>query len=338
MNFDILLIGRKLQNSKNLDRTYKTFRFKLLFNKGFLFYTEYNFRLFFKLLFLKKDILLANDLDTLLPNYLISKLSKTKLVYDSHELFPEVPELINKPFVRGFWLTIEKAILPKLKNCYTVCESIANFYNTKYATNFKIIKNYPTQLEFIKPHKFSFETESKKIIIYQGALNKGRGLELMIDAMQYIENVVFVIIGEGDITNKLKEKVNFTNVSHKVKFIDKKLPEELQRLTVLGDLGISFEEDLGLNYRYALPNKLFDYIQANIPVLVSDLPEMKKVVLKYNVGEVIIDRNSKELATQINLLLKKGKNYYNKDLEKASKELIWKNESKKLIEIFKNVE
>ncbi len=338
MNFEVLLIGRQLKNSKNLNRTYKTFRFKLLFNKGFLFYAEYNFRLFFKLLFLKKDILLANDLDSLLSNYFISKISKTKLVYDSHELFTELPELINRPFTKEIWSLIEGFILPKIRNCYTVCESIANYYNTKYSTNFQVIRNYPEQSKLIQPNKFPFDIENEKIILYQGALNKGRGLELMIDTMQYIDNAIFVIIGDGDLTHELKEKVISTNTSNRVKFVKKKFPEELQKLTILADLGISIEEDLGLNYRFALPNKLFDYIQARIPVLVSNLPEMSQMVLKHNVGEIITDRNSKDMAMQINALLRKGKNYYSKALEKASKELTWQNESKKIIHIFKNID
>ncbi|MCK5639071.1 MAG: glycosyl transferase group 1, partial [Flavobacteriaceae bacterium] len=116
MGFEVLLIGRKLPNSLPVSRNYKTIRMKLLFKKGFLFYTEYNLRLFFKLLSLKKDVLLANDLDTLLPNFLISKIYSKKLVYDSHELFTEVPELVSRPKIRNVWLKIEEFIFPKLKN------------------------------------------------------------------------------------------------------------------------------------------------------------------------------------------------------------------------------
>ena len=326
--FEILLIGRKLPNSLPVNRNYKTTRMNLIFNKGFLFYTEYNLRLFLKLLFTKKDILLANDLDTLLPNFLISRIQNTKLVYDSHELFTEVPELINRPKVQSVWLRIEKTILPKLKNCYTVCQSISDYYNTKYDTSFKVIKNLPIKSELSE--KKLIENDEKKII-YQGALNLGRGIELMIESMQYLENTKFIIVGNGDISTELKQKVEELKFQNKVQFLDRKSPDELKDITLQADLGISFEEDLGLNYRYALPNKVFDYINAEIPILVSDLPEMKRIVNDYLVGEVIVEREPKLIAQQIQDIFKKD---YKEMIIKAKNELNWSTEKEKLKTIF----
>lgn len=338
MNFNVTVIGRKLKNSIPINRKYSTYRFKLLFNKGVLFYAEYNLKLFLKLLFTKKDILLANDLDTLLPNYLASKLFKTKLVYDSHELFTEVPELIDRTFVKNTWLRIEKFIVPKLKHNYTVCNSIANYYNSKYNTNFKTLRNLPFKTTNNLNGTFPFNTNNQKIILYQGALNKGRGLELMIETMKRIDNVIFVIIGSGDVEKQLVLQVKKLNLQEKVKFISKITPKALQKLTPLADLGLSIEEDLGLNYRFALPNKVFDYIQAQVPILVSDLIEMKQIVEQYNVGEIILDRSPTALANQITAMLQKGKSLYSKQLIKASNELIWEKESEKLIEIINNLE
>lgn len=337
-DFEVYLIGRKLNNSISLTRNYQTFLFKLIFNKGFLFYAEYNIRLFFKLLFLKKDILWANDLDTLLPNYLISVLSRKKLIYDSHELFTEVPELIDRPFQRNFWRTLEKISVPKLKNCITVSESIAQYYFKKHQLKFNIIRNFPTHRINQNIAAFPFEIGNNKIILYQGTLNKGRGLELMIDTMPHLSNVVLVIIGNGDIEADLYEKVKELKLTDKVYFLNKIKPEELVNLTPNADLGLSIEEDLGLNYRYALPNKLFDYIQANVPVLVSNLPEMRKIVEQYEVGEFIKNREPIQLAQQIERMLSKGKEFYKFNLEAASNELNWENESKKLIEILNNLE
>jgi hypothetical protein len=196
--YRVLLIGRKLKNSIPISRDYKTKRIQLLFNQGFLFYAEYNFRIFLLLFFSKKDILLSNDLDSLFANYAASVLQNKKLVYDSHELFPEIPELVHRPFVKKFWSSLEKLVLPKLKNTYTVCKSIADFYNKTYTTNFKVVNNSPTfkKVEF---SKLPFSTDGKKIIIYQGALNIGLGLELMNDAMEYLENYLLIIVGNGDI-------------------------------------------------------------------------------------------------------------------------------------------
>lgn len=328
--FDILLVGRKLKDSLIVQRNYSIKRIQLVFNDGFLFYAEFNIRLFFFLLFNKKDILLSNDLDTLLPNYLISKLQHKKLVYDSHELFPEVPELVNKPIVKKIWIGLEKVMLPNLKNSYTVCQSIADFYKEKYQTDFKVIKNYP-YLKNKQKDIFSFEKKGKKIILYQGAINIGRGLELMIKTMHFLPNCCFIIIGKGDIDEQLKQLVAKENINN-VKFLGKIEPNELQKITPNADLGISLEEDLGLNYRFALPNKIFDYIHAEIPILISDLPEMKRIVMNYKVGEIVKKRDPKIIANQINVLLQKD---FSNRLKQVKKEFVW--EEKKLIKIFKNL-
>ncbi|WP_299670186.1 glycosyltransferase [uncultured Polaribacter sp.] len=331
--FDVLLIGRKLKNSKPLERKYKTKRFQLFFNTGFLFFAEFNFRLFCYLLFKKKDILLANDLDTLLPNYLISSIQNKKIVFDSHELFPEIPELVNRPNIKKVWLNLEKWIVPKIKNNYTVCNSIATFYKLAYNVNFETILNLPSKKE-IQKGELSLETNGKKIILYQGAINIGRGLELLIETMDFLNNHILIIIGNGDMYSVLKEKVAQKKLDHTVFFLGTMLPNELHKITPLADLGISLEEDLGLNYRFALPNKIFDYIQAEVPILVSNLPEMKQVVLDYHVGEIVRNRAPKKLATQIKQLLEKD---FTKELKVAKTKLIWEQQEEKLLSIFKNL-
>jgi glycosyltransferase involved in cell wall biosynthesis len=331
--FDVLLIGRKLKNSAPIKRKYKTKRFTLIFNSGFLFYAEYNLRLFLYLFFTKKDVLLANDLDTLLANYLISKLHRKKIVLDCHELFPEIPELVKRKKVKNIWLFLEKKLLPKVEYKYTVCDSIANYYQEKYQTHFEVFKNLPRRKK-LEIGQFNFDTKNKKIILYQGAINIGRGLELLIETMKYLDNHLFIIIGNGDIFQQLQEKVYLKKLEQKVFFLGKMSPESLHKITPLAHLGISIEEDLGLNYRFALPNKIFDYIQAEVPILVSDLPEMKQVVLKYNVGEIVTNRNPKELAIQIEMLLEKD---FSSELKKAKNELIWENQEERIVEFFNKI-
>ena len=334
-NFNVLLIGRKLSYSIHVKRDYSIYRMRLFFNKGFLFYAEYNVRLFIKLLFVKTDFLISNDLDTLPSNYLISRVLNKPLIYDSHELFTEVPELVEKHKVKKVWLFIEKVILPKLKYCYTVSDSIANHYNKLYNSNFEVIRNLPRKKPIAKG-SFSFDTKDKKIILYQGAINVGRGIDLMIDTMSYLENSLFIIIGDGDIVEELKLKVDNQILNHKVKFLGRITPKKLSQITPLADIGISLEEDLGLSYRYALPNKLFDYIQAQVPVIVSNLPEMKKIVEQYNVGKTLSIRSPKALSEIVVEMLRKGKKHWESSLRHASSELTWESESIKLKNIFDN--
>ncbi|MDR0798905.1 MAG: glycosyltransferase, partial [Dysgonamonadaceae bacterium] len=118
--YEVKSVGRRLRNSPDLQRPYATRRMRLLFNKGFLFYAEFNLRLFWYLLFDRTDLYLANDTDTLLANYLASKLRRKPLVFDAHEMFPEVPEVIHRKKVHAVWQGLEDFLFPKLTHAYTV--------------------------------------------------------------------------------------------------------------------------------------------------------------------------------------------------------------------------
>lgn len=332
--YEVLLIGKKHKNSKPFHRNYATKRIKLLFQKGVLFYAEFNLRLFFFLLFSKKTILLANDLDTLMPNYLVGKLQRKKVVFDSHELFSEIPELVHRPFVKKIWTLLENWILPNLKNAYTVCDSIALYYAKKHTTKFNVIRNLPMYKNSNRVGEFLFDTSEKKVILYQGAVNVGRGLELMIDSMTFLPNCIFVIIGTGDIFKELEAWIKKKNLGNQIKLLGQISPQKLHTITPLAHLGVSLEEDLGLNYRFALPNKIFDYIQAEVPVLVSDLPEMKKIVMDFKVGEIVSNRTPKILAKQIEKLLEKN---FSIALKVAKNDLIWEHQERDLRAIFENL-
>jgi glycosyltransferase involved in cell wall biosynthesis len=338
MGFDILLVGRKLPESKPItNRTYKTHRMKLLFRKGPLFYAEYNIRLLLFLLFRKAGILLANDLDSLPANYLASVLKRTILVYDSHELFTEIPELISRPKVRSIWYKIEKSILPKIKHAYTVSESIAAIYRQKYGVPFKVVRNLPERTEKAPvSYATDLRTDDRLIILYQGALNIGRGLEYAIKAMTYTDGARLIIAGDGDIAVPLKQLTVDLGLVDRVTFLGKIPLEDIKFITTQADLGLSIEEDMGLNYRFALPNKLFDYIQQQIPVMVGDLPEMRKIVDNYQIGMILKSHEPQQMAEQFHEALfdEEKRNTWKANLKIAANELCWENEEKVLAEIF----
>jgi len=342
MGFEVVLIGRKRSNSLALHRNYKTIRMKLLFNKKFLFYAEYHLRLFFKLFFIKKDVLLSNDLDTLLPNYIISKLFNKKLVYDSHELFTEIAELTDRPRIRKVWLSVEQYIFPKLKNVYTVNESIASFYKKEYAVDVKVIRNVAPKLI----NKTVDVTLSKKVkgnqkmLILQGSgINMDRGAEEAIQMMHYLDDSILYIIGGGDIFDSLRELVQTLHLQDKVFIKDKIVHDRLMEYTKIADLGLSLDKGTNLNYEYSLPNKLFDYMQAQIPILVSDRKEVADLVTKNNIGLVVKSHDPEILATKVREVLANTSQYqtWKHNLEIASKKYTWENEQDELKDIFRNL-
>ena len=341
MDFEVVLIGRRLPTSLALNRDYRTIRMKLLFNKGFLFYAEYSIRLFLKLLFLKKDILLSNDLDTLLPNYVTSKLFNKELVYDSHELFTEIPELEGRPGVKGVWERIEQFIFPKLKRVYTVNDSIASFYKKKYKVDVQVVRNIaPILLDKTIDQELAKNIKGdRKMIILQGSgLNIDRGAEEAVAMMQYIENGILYIIGGGDVFEKLKGQVTTLKLQHKV-FIKDKMPyDELMEYTKIADLGLSLDKGMNLNYEYSLPNKVFDYIQAETPLLVSNRLEIAKLVRENQIGKVVDTHDPKQLATTVDEIFadKQELLSWKNNLKKAAQKYTWENESIKLKTIFKN--
>ena len=344
LGFEVVLVGREKRTSACLDaRVYKTIRFKLLFEKGFLFYACFNLRLFFYLLFHKSDLLVSNDLDTLLPNFLISRLKGIPLVYDSHEYFTGVPEIQQRPFVKKVWTSIEQMIFPKLKHIITVNDSIARLYKKEYGKELLVIRNIPARgiTDKIKSRTELGLPEDKKIVLLQGAgINVDRGAEEAVMAMlpQYgLQDVVLYIIGDGDVINTLKKMVLENALRDRVIFMPRKLYDELINFTANADIGLTLDKDTNINYRYSLPNKIFDYIHAQIPVLASPLVEVKNIVEKYQIGVLTDNFEPQHIAQKISYMLNDKKNieFWKKNLKIASRELTWENEQKELINVFK---
>ncbi len=340
-----VLIGVKRHKSQViLPRKYATKRLCLLFHRGFLFYANYNISLFFYLLFNKFDILVSNDLDSLSANYFAYKIKtfigrkQLKLVYDSHELFTEVPELYNRKFVRNVWLKIEQFILPKLSYTYTVCQSIANYYDKKYKTNMYVIKNMPLCEQYM-PKSLSSKLklpENYKIILYQGALNIGRGIEQIINVMNELDKVIFLVVGKGDIEANLHKMVADKGLNDKVWFTGAMPFEQLKAITKQADIGLVLQEERGLSYHYALPNRLFDFIQAGVPILASNQPEISNIVNSENIGLVVDNLSEKSLLLALNNLLNNEKLIceFKANLKNCASDYCWERQEEVLRKIF----
>lgn len=311
----------------------------LLFEKGPLFYTEFNIRLFFLLLLNPSNLLVSNDLDTLLPNYLVSKIKRLPLVYDSHEHFTEVPELIGRKRVQKIWKAIEKWIFPKLKHVFTVNESLGTIFKEMYGIEVKVVRNVPFRQEYRmeKSRKDLGLPEDKKIVLLQGAgINIDRGAEEAVLAMKYVENAILLVIGSGDVIGKLQHMAAEEHLDGRITFIPKLPFDVLYHYTVHADVGLTIDKDTNINYRYSLPNKLFDYIQARVPVLASDLPEIRKIVMNYNIGLLIENHEPEHIASRIRQMLESPQQIavWKENLKFAASELCWEKEKKTLIDVY----
>jgi len=336
--FFTIEVGRMLPESLPLQRPYVTKRFKLCFRKGPQFYAEYNIRLFFYLLFAKVDLIFANDLDTLPAAFLAAKIRRKKIIYDTHEYFTETPELVHRPKVQAIWQKIENFIFPKLQVIFTVNDSIAELYKKKYNKNLQVVRNIPPTYipSRLKTRKELDLPENKHILILQGTgINKDRGAEEVLTAMQYLQNCILLIIGSGDVLPALQKMTKELQLENKVIFKTKMPFEELRQYTCNSDLGLAIDKDTNLNYHFSLPNKLFDYIHAGIPVLASDLPELKKIINDYDIGYFLQNHDPKNIAATIEYIFENAERYktVKSNTEKAREELCWENEEKNLLQI-----
>jgi glycosyltransferase involved in cell wall biosynthesis len=337
---DITVIGRKSGDCCDSDLVpFKTKRFKMIFKKGFLFYKFFNIRLFIFLLLHKYDILVSNDLDTLMPNFIVSRLRNIPLVYDSHEYFTGIPEIQNRPFVKWVWKSIEKSIFPHLKHVMTVSDSIALQYEKEYGIRPVAVRNCSMKTDQIIAYsrkELKINADNLLMVLQGTGINIDRGGKELIDAINITENVSLLIIGSGNQYEILIEKVSELGLEGRIKFIPKCPWNELMRYTRLADAGLSIDKNSNLNYNFSLPNKLFDYIAAGIPIIATRLPEIEKIMNEFNCGILISEPSPEVISSAIiqlrdnrSLLMKLKRNSI-----RASESLNWERESSKVEELY----
>jgi len=331
--YKVELIGRKRRFSKPLDiKPYKQTRLNCWFDKGKAFYLEYNLRLFFYLLTKRSDVLGAIDLDTAIPNLLVSRLKGKKIVYDAHEYFSELEEVVSRPLVRKMWKSVERFFVPKVDAAYTISNGYKNLFENEYQINFGIIRNVG------EVNKNKIERPHLPVILYQGAVNYGRGLEQTIEAMQWID-AKLLICGKGDVYDELHDLANKYKVQNKVEFKGFVSPNDLRKITPKVTLGLTLFTDEGLSNKHSLCNRFFDYFLAGIPQLAVNYPEYNNFNNEFEIAYLIEKVEPKAIATGINKLLSDTDLY-----ERLAKKCIearethnWQEEKKKIIEIYKRL-
>ena len=331
--YDITLVGRKLPSSLPLaEKKFKQERIRCIWKKGKLFYAEYNIRLFFFLLLKKMDAICAIDLDTIFPCLYISRWKKITRIYDAHEFFSELKEVISRPGIQKVWQRIEKKAVPKFKWGYTVSESIAEEFHRRYRVSYKTIRNVPLLQELDNM------ATSEKFILYQGAVNQARGFEYLIPAMQWI-NARLVICGDGNFMPQLKKLISDYQLEDKIELKGMLAPSALWTIAQQAHIGVAVPEKEGLNQYLALPNKFFDYVHAGLPQVTVDYPEYRKMNKQFEVAVLIDNLAPKRIAAAINNLLVDDVLHrrLKENCLKARQELNWQQEEKKLLSFYQSV-
>ena len=314
--YEVLLIGRN--------------DLKVRSKRSWRFYAEYNIRLFWRLLHTRCDVVWANDTDTLPACWLAARLRNRYLVMDSHEIFPQVPELQERPRVRHVWEWIERTLMPRCDANLTVCQSVADYYHSLLGIKMEVVRNLPATPTPLTPHSSS----TQKTLLYQGAVNLGRGVDWAIDALQWLDDCQLVVAGTGDLIDEMRAYAAQKPWSDRVSFLGRLHPEELEQLTPQADVGLVMLEDMGLNYRFALPNRIGDFVAAGVPIVVSDLPEMAAVVRRFGVGEVMTAPGAEALAHAVKKIL--SRQWSEADFTAARADMDWEKEKQKLLKIIEN--
>jgi glycosyltransferase involved in cell wall biosynthesis len=332
--YKVVLVGRKEAASIPLEpRPFGQKRLRLLSRKGKLFYLEYNIRLFFYLLFRKMDCICAIDLDTIMPCYFISALRRIPRVYDAHELFCEMKEVVSRPAIYKIWKTVERAFVPAFRLGYTVNSFIAGEFEKMYSVKYEVIRNVPLLQSTLPP-----APAGDRFILYQGAVNEGRCFETLIPAMQQV-HAQLVICGKGNYLSQARQLVRDQGLDKKVIFKGPLPPEELRQLTRSAWCGITLFENKGMSNYYSLANRFFDYMHAGIPQLAMNYPAYREINNLYTIAVLIDEPEVRQVATALNDLLDNMDLYktLQNNCKKASEHFNWQEEEKKLIRLYQKI-
>lgn len=279
-------------------------------------------------------IYFAEDIYTLPLSIFAARSKKAKVYYNSRELYSFIGGLRHRKFIQKIISLIERWFIHSANLVLTTGEMDSEFLLQRYGIqNSLVIRNIPLYKKEENPisirDRFKID-HSKKILLYQGVLHEGRGIEKIIKLLPKFENLHFIIIGEGPFRKKFEKTAEENNVKDKVTFSGRVSHEELMKLTPTADIGLALIENISLSYYYALPNKLFEYIMAEVPVLSSNLPQMERIVNQYKVGLVVEPENDFEIESALNRLLASNLSIFKNNCKTASEELNWQKEFEKL--------
>jgi glycosyltransferase involved in cell wall biosynthesis len=334
--YDVTLVGVKRKNSAPLiPRNFKQKRLPIFASRGPVFYLGYWFVLFWYLLFKKADVLCAIDLDTILPVLYVSKIKGVKRVYDAHEIFTEMKEVVTRPKQAKFWNWIADHAVPQFPVGYTVGNYCAQYLAQRHNVHYPVITNATV----LRPLEEIPDRSSNPFILYQGAVNKGRCFEELIPAMQWVE-IPLVICGEGNFLAEAKALTKELKLENKITFKGYVAPDELWHITRKATLGLILLDDVSQNNVYSLANRVFDYMHNALPQVSMDFPEYQAINEKFEIALLLkAPLTPASISEGINQLLK-DKSLYTRMVQnslEARKVFNWQQNEIQLLAIYQKL-
>ena len=306
-------------------------------NKKFYKYLDWTKQVRAKIKNANYDFLIASDLYSLLPICLIK--SKAHIVYDSREIYSELFVNYQRPVRSSVIKKIEKHCIEKVSTVLVSADSdkkyLSKLYSHKKNINYYTIYNFPKNTNANKKTNYlktKYNIKNKNILLYQGVIQEGRGIGKMIQIIKNTSDLVGFIVGSGELRPHYVSQVKKYKLEHKIYFINRVPYKKLLEITASADIGLALISSLSISYKYALPNKLFEYAISGIPCLSSKLPNMQKFINKYKIG-LCVEDDLRSCVDAINFLLtKKQRLFYSKN--KLSSSLSWSSQEKNFLNIF----
>ena len=328
--YDVTLVGFKRKKSKPLvKQPFKQVRLWVMTEQGKLLYLHYWINLFLFLLFRRADVICAIDLDTILPVYYASRLRGKERVYDAHEIFTELKEVISRPAIHKMWSWIGDHTVPRFPVGYTIGDCYAEEFKKLYGVKYGVVRN----ATILKP--LSIPEKKDRFILYQGWVNVGRCFEQLIPAMRHVD-ARLVICGEGNFYAQARKLAREYDLQDKIDFKGYVPPAELVAYTRQAYIGITLFEDTSLSNRLSLGNRFFDYMHSGVPQLCVKFPEYERINAQFEIAALVADPIPESVASALNKMLQ-DEGYYKKLQEnclRAREIYCWQEEEKKLLAIY----
>jgi len=288
----------------------------------------------------RPDAIHAHDLDALPPCWLAAALRGVPLVHDAHELWVELPSLVGRRVIRGVWSAIARTLIPRCDAVITVADGIAQEMARRYGVAPVVVRNLPPRGEPPAPQPLREKlgcAADAPLLIYQGGLLPGLGVDRAIAIMEHLPGAHLVIIGGGPLGDALRQQAAQSPASGRITFLPPVPFGELAAFTAAADVGLFLGESEGLNLRLALPNKLFEYIAAGVPVVAVDWPETGRLVRRYDVGRLVPPGSSPEVAAETIREVLAARAALAENCRRAAEELVWENEAVRLVRCYEEL-